>query len=74
VRAAQSAARTWIGAASAAIVSGSKSAARSYPPAHREGDAEAHQRDVDGERQRLHPPRLEHVMLRDRIPRQRTVE
>src|SRR3954454_4443708 len=40
---------------------------------HREGDAEAHQRDVGGERQRLHLPRLEQVVLRHRAQRQRAV-
>jgi hypothetical protein len=33
----------------------------------------AHQRDVGGERQRLHLPRLEQVILRDRTQRQRAV-
>jgi hypothetical protein len=32
----------------------------------REGDAEADDRDVDGERERLHLPRLEQVVLVDR--------
>jgi hypothetical protein len=48
------------------------------PPLHeqhyqREGDAEAHQRDVNGERQRLHLPRPEQVILRDRTQRRRAV-
>src|SRR3954463_10053227 len=41
---------------------------------HREGDAEAHQRDVNREREGLHLPRLEQVILRDRPERRRAVE
>ena len=37
----------------------------------RQGNAEAHQRDVNGERQRLNLPRLEQVILRDPAQRQR---
>jgi hypothetical protein len=61
-----------------AIVRHSGSPVRCPQPLHgqhhqREGDAEARQRDVNGERQRLHLPRLELEILRDRSQRRRAV-